>query len=202
MPEICPVIRLQIGPSLLCTKEMAGTPKEAVVSHLPLDKASGFLWKTPTKLIIQHSCVDVRPADVLSRQVFAFRPPSLANYFCSGWQYLKACKYVKRWCEPGSNTTQCLRGPTKAQWYTDKHGTFSTPTQTKALFSSSTLLFLSCSHGSQSKTLKGGALLIYWSTFLYCVISHPSTSLKYQTKSIWFYSPNHKPFRPSTFHTC
>lgn len=150
---------------------MAGTPKEAVVSCIPLDKASGFLWKTPTKLIIQHSCVNVRPADVLSRQVFAFLPPSLADYFWSGWQYLKACKYMKRWCEPGSNTTQCLRGPTKAQWYTDKHGTFSTPTQTKALFFYSAVINLSCSHGSQSKTLKGGALPIYWSTFILCYLS-------------------------------
>lgn len=99
---------------------------------------------------------------------------------------------MKRWCEPGSNTTQCLRGPTKAQWYTDKHGTFSTPTQTKALFSSSALPFLSCSHGSQSKTLKGGALPIYWSTY---VIYHSSTSLKYHTKSIWFYSP-----KPQALH--
>lgn len=88
--------------------------------------------------------------------------------------YLNACKYVKRWCEPGSNTTQCLRGPTKAQWYTDKHGTFSTPTQTKAPFSSSAHLFLSCCHGSQSKTLKGGALSIYWSTFYAeLFITHP-----------------------------
>lgn len=71
---------------------------------------------------------------------------------------------MKRWCEPGSNTTQCLRGPTKAQWYTDKHGTFSTLTQTTALFSSSALVFLSWTHGSQSKTLKGGCLSIYWST--------------------------------------
>lgn len=71
---------------------------------------------------------------------------------------------MKRWCEPGSNTTQCLRGPTKAQWYTDEHGTFST--QTKAILSSSsTLLCHSCSHGSQSKTLKVGALPSYWSTF-------------------------------------
>lgn len=147
---------------------MAGTPKEAAVFCLPLGKASGvfFIWKTLTKLIIQHSCVNVRPADVLSCQVFVILPPSLANYFWSGWQYSKACKYVKRWCEPGSNTTQCLRGPTKAQWYTDKHGTFSTPTQTKAQFSSSALLFLSCSHGSQSKTLKGEALHIYWSMFM------------------------------------
>lgn len=76
---------------------------------------------------------------------------------------LKACKYEKRWCEPGSNTTQCLRGPTKAQWYTDKHGTFST--QTNVMFSSITLLVHSCSHGSQSKTLKVGALPMYWSTF-------------------------------------
>lgn len=98
---------------------------------------------------------------------------------------------MKRWCKPGSNTTQCLRGPTKAQWYTDRHGTFSTLTQTKALFFSSALPLLSCIHGSQSKTLKGGALpFYYWSTF--CVIDHPATSLKHQTKSIWFYSPNHK----------
>lgn len=110
----------------------------------------------------------MRPADVLS-QVSTFLPPSLANKFWSGWQYLKACKYVKRWCEPGSNTTQCLRGPTKAQWYTDKHGTFST--QTKAIFSSTTLLFHSCSHGSQSKNLKVGALPIYWSTFILSYLS-------------------------------
>lgn len=51
--------------------------------------------------------------------------------FEAGDSTLKACRYVKRWCEPGSNTTQCLRGPTKAQWCTDKHGTFSTLTQTK-----------------------------------------------------------------------
>lgn len=60
-------------------------------------------------------------------------------------------------------------------------------------YSLSVLLFLSCSHGSQSKTLKGGRS----STFLLVhvipeIFYHPSTSLKHQTKSIWFYSPKPK----------
>lgn len=171
---------------------MAGTPKEAVVSCLPLDKASGFSWKIPTKLIIQHSCVNVRPADVLPQKVLAFLPPSLPNYFEAGDSIWKPASMWKDGASLGPTPHSVLRGPTKAQWYTDKHGTFSTPTQTKALFSSSALLCLSCSHGSQSKTLKGGALPIYWSTF---VIYHSSTSLKYQTKSIWFYSP-----KPQALH--
>lgn len=170
---------------------MAGAHKEAVVSCLLLDKASSFfsffLWKTPTKLIIQHSCIDVRLADVLSGQEFTFLPRSGQLFFWSGCSFSKACKYVKRWCEAGSNTTQCSRGPTKAQWYTDKHGTFSTLTQTKALLSPAHP-FLSSSHGSQSKTLKGGALHNYWSMLMLCCLSPiplPETS----DKSIWFYSP-------------
>lgn len=41
----------------------------------------------------------------------------------------------------GPTPHSVLRGPTKAHWYTDKHGTFSTPTQTKALLCSSAFIF-------------------------------------------------------------
>lgn len=40
----------------------------------------------------------------------------------------------------GPTPHSVLRGPTKAHWYTDKHGTFSTPTQTKALLCSSAFI--------------------------------------------------------------
>lgn len=100
---------------------------------------------------------------------------------------------MKRWCEPGSNTTQCLRGPTKAQWYTDKHGTFSTLTQTTPLHFS-----FSYSNGSQSKTLKGEVLSIYWSMFVIC---HPTVSLKHHTNpSILQSQPQAVHHRPPSIH--
>lgn len=113
-----------------------------------------------------------------------FLPPSLARnlffrlffFFRSGWRYLKACTYVRRWCEPGSDTTQCLRGPTKAQWYTDRHGTFKhsdqkqcSPPATLSSFFALLLMAVSL------KTLKVGALpvlLVHIYTELY--ITHPS----------------------------
>lgn len=129
----------------------------------------------------------MRPADDLfvsfffsPRQVLALLPPSLI-VFKAGDVHLKACKYVKLWCEPGSNTTQCLRGPTKAQWYTDRHGTFSTLTQTSALLLR--LYFPLVIMAVGQKPWREG-LYLFIGPRLRCVMYHPypSTSLKYQTK--------------------
>lgn len=92
---------------------MAGTPKEAVVSHLPLDKPQVFSWKTPTKLIIQRSCIDVRPADVLSWQVLAILPAFLANRFEAGDSIWKPARMWKDGASLGPTPHSVLEVPQK-----------------------------------------------------------------------------------------
>lgn len=96
--------------------------------------------------------------------------------FRSGWRYLKACMYMRRWCEPGSDTTQCLRGPTKAQWYTDRHGTFKHSDQKQcsppATLSSFFALLLMAVSLKTLKVVALPVLLVHIYTELY--ITHPS----------------------------
>lgn len=134
---------------------MAGISKEAVCfSHERLSLNQN------THRTYLHSCINMRPADGLIWADFSFST-CISGCFEARDSIWKPT-VCEIWCEPGSNTTQCLRGPTKAQWYTDRHGTFSILTQTKALHCGS--------NGSQSETLKGGALPGYWSATFDCLL--------------------------------
>ena len=131
-----------------------------------------------------------------------FRPPSLANYFWSGWQLfesLHVCeKMVRAW----------VQHHTVFKEVPQKHNDTLTDMGLSALrlrpkhYSLLLLLFhfSLVLNGSQSKTLKGVALPIYWSTFSYLSLIHlPGTTNKIQ---LILQSKPQSSSRPSTFHTC
>lgn len=106
----------------------------------------------------------MRPADVLSYRVLL--PPSLANYFWSGWRYFESLqvweKMVRAWVQHHTVFKRSHKS-TMIHWQT---WDFQHSDQRNILFHySSSSLFSFGSHGSQSKTLKVGALPMYWSTF-------------------------------------
>lgn len=173
---------------------MADTPKEAVVCHLPLDKTSGLSWKTLMKVFIQHSCINVRSVDVLSGRV-------KHSYLCHWliiWKWVTAFeslqayeKMVRAWVQ---NHTVFKRShkSTMIHWQT---WDFQHSDQSTIVFPHSSVLlsFALLLLTVSQKPWKGGAPHLYWSMCV-CIIYDPSASLKYQTRSISFYSPNHKPF--------
>lgn len=153
---------------------------EAVASCLETDKASVFclcffffvcflIWKTPTKLIIQHNCVDERPADVFFRRVLALLTPFLANYFWSRWQHferLQICeKMVRVWVQ---HHTVFWEVPQKHIDTLTNMGLSALRLRPKHY----SVHLHSSSHGSQSLTLKGRSRTIYWSTVIWWRLSH------------------------------
>lgn len=148
------------------------------MSCLPLDKASGFFFlyeKHPQSLLYNIAASMWGLLMFYLVKCLRFLPPSLANYFWSEWQYFNACKYVKRWCEPGSKTTQCFKRSHKStmiHWQTwDFQHSDSDQSTTLFLFFYFSLVLMAV---SLKPWREGGALPFYWSTlFPRYFITHP-----------------------------
>lgn len=116
-----------------------------------------------------------------------FLAPSLANCFWSGWLE-KPASIVKRWCKPGSNTTQCLKRSHKSTMIHWQTWDFQHSDQSTVLFFHFSLVLMAVS----LKPWREGLHLFIGPHLCNLSLTHlPESSVKNPFDST---VQNHKPF--------